>query len=51
MKKKEVEEIVNEVMEIVYEEINRLRLQEGRIEWLEDYIKDSVEEWKKKKNE
>jgi len=55
MKKKEIEEIIkteeiiNEVLEIVYEEISRLRENEGRIERLDNYIKDSIEEWKKRK--
>ena len=33
MEKKEIEEIINEVMGIVYEEIERLIYQEGRIEF------------------
>lgn len=48
-RKEEIEEIVNEVMEIVYKEISGLRQQEGRIEWLDTNIRDSIEEWKKEK--
>ena len=49
MNKKEIEEIVNEVLEIVYEEIDIVAEQGGEIEWLNDYIPDSIKEWKKRK--